>query len=707
MLSVGGAIGAGSYLPAPGPEAVVRPTPQEYAASVLADDDVIDLSSALNEVGGDRYEIDYLLKESGGVTLLGQNGEQNLTGYVYCEVPDPVYIELWEEALANWEAVLTVGAEDVDYPYEVDGETIAIDDLYLYFGFSDSYGNATTLGSSINGGYCRSDGLGLPATGSLVFNAGYFTADPTETVRTVFYNTALHEMAHALGYNLSFMNKLGLVERSFDAPYDLTSLVTGGSSYYYYVGEQGVAEYNALFPQLAELGANDRFAMETYSTSGSFGTHPSSIYATYFFNYNQRDGMNYAISGSYRATISSMTLAVLQDLGYQVDRDFADPISSPAPVELEALPTDQGVYLEWKSSKGATNSETTFMPTYTVQRCDITSEPSVDERIWVDVAEGVDDTNYLDVTAEQGKTYLYRVAACNVRSNPEAGIFRAKEGDTISWESTPGTTANVYALTNNGNNKFVWSRVFQSQTESSWTVEPPENSTASTIYRVIIAGAAVAETEPSKAVAAVIPEAEERRVVEGGRTLLEAAENDDPDVEYWWDLSNSKESVEANYIQGSRELWFSTDDYKLQPGESFTVRSRTRENGKWSSTKTTTIVVEKSWPGFEVTALPFLDGQALRLTLESKLGRAASRWAIDWGDGSEIEVVDAAGFKLTSTHYYETGKASDYAVAFAIVDSNGLYYESEPFKAPIAPTLDDYWAELAVADELKLLEVFG
>ena len=173
---------------------------------ILIVDDVISTGAslaALETEGGsdgveDAYEFAYELQTSGPVRVLGQTGVQR-SSMTYCDVTDSVYLELWEKAIARWEEVITVGAEDIDYPYTVDGELVSIDDIFLYFGFSDSYSSESSLGSALNSGYYRDGGQGLAATGSLVFNAKYFVASPSEQGQNVFYNVALQEIAaHAV-----------------------------------------------------------------------------------------------------------------------------------------------------------------------------------------------------------------------------------------------------------------------------------------------------------------------------------------------------------------------------------------------------------------------------------------------------------------------------------------------------------------------------
>lgn len=466
--------------------------------------DVIDVSSAVSEqvASSEGYDIDYDLLESGNVRVLGQTGVQKVSTMTYCEVTDSIYIELWEKAISRWEEVIAEGVEDVVYPYAVDGqEGLVVDDLYLYFGFSDSFSSSSSLGSALNAGYYRDGGSGIAATGSLVFNANYFVANPSESIQTVFYNTALHEIGHSLGYNVTHLKALGLLESSSEAPYALDDVFTSPSTYWYYVGENGVEQYQQTYPDyfLAESTTQSAYLMETYTASGSYASHVSSILGTYYQYLNQRDGMTYAISPNFEATITNMTLGVLEDLGYTVDYDFADPIGSPSPEQLTSEAVGKSVVLNWTASAGDLSNSESGQARYQLERLDVTNQLAGGEEDWAVVATDVEGTSWIDSTVEAGHEYSYRVRACYIRSNEEVGVYRAQAGDTITWESDESKFT-IYALVNNGSDMVGWTRVVSSTSNKSWTVtelsKTPEDGT--TLYRVVAVGAILTETEASK-----------------------------------------------------------------------------------------------------------------------------------------------------------------------------------------------------------------
>ena len=453
----------------------------------------------------DPYNLEYILLESGNVSYLGQNGMSRYQNMTYSAVPDQVYIELWEQAIARWEQVFSVGQEDVVYPYAVNETTIEVDDCLLFFGFTDSYESSSSLGSAINAGYYRNGGSGTAATGSLVFNAKYFTSNPSENLQKIFYNTALHEIGHSLGYNVTHFRQTNLIVSSTDAPFGLDSTFATSSgaqnSYWFYVGERGVAKYLETYPAtFTALGQPNNFPMETYIANGSYGAHPSSALSTYFLYLNQRDGMNYAISANYDATITPMTLAVLEDMGYSVNYDYADPIGTAAPDELAAETRGATVILTW-------NATTSAVSTYDLERMDLTA----DEPQWSVIATDVDELRYVDVTADPAREYAYRVRATNLTTRDEVADFRVQPNETITWEKGDAVRFTIYTLTHDSSDRLAWTRKVQSTEETSWTADVEYE----TIARVIALNVVRDQTENSRPVDVSFAQNADQYVPEG------------------------------------------------------------------------------------------------------------------------------------------------------------------------------------------------
>ncbi len=450
----------------------------------------------------DRFDIELEVLESGAARYATQTGVRYSTSTSYCAVPDPVYLDLLDRALARWEEAIAEGLPDVDGVPNAsesgDEMSRTVDDILVTFGFSDSYASASAgLGSAYDYAWRRDDGEGLPATGSLVFNVKYFTANPSETVRNVFYNTALHELGHALGYNLTTLKAEGLVVESSEAPFGLDDLFNS-RDYWVYVGENGVANWRATYPSELTDRSPLGFAMETASASGTFGTHPSAVYGTFYANVGGRDGMTYSISTSYEATITATTLGVLEDLGYSVDYDFADSINSASPTSLTAEVCGASVRLSWEKSTGdfAAKVSSATSATYTVERRNAADESGA----WTTIATGVVGTSYVDSKLEPGASYRYRVVANDVFSAVDVGLFEASAGERFSWDSD-GATFQVYALIGNGSNGVVWKSQGTTR-EQFWTANSfttaPKNG--ATLYRVVEIGAVIDATSPSRAI---------------------------------------------------------------------------------------------------------------------------------------------------------------------------------------------------------------
>lgn len=457
-------------------------------------------------VAEDRFDIELEVLESGAARYATQTGVRYSTSTTYCAVTDPIYLELLDRALTRWEEAIAEGLPDVEgVPSAATdgGETErVVDDIYITFGFSDSYASANAgLGSAYDYAWRRDGGEGLPATGSLVFNAKYFTANPSQTVQNVFYNTALHEIGHALGYNLTTLQAEGLVVESSDQPLALDDLFND-CNYWVYVGENGVENWLATYPSELTDRSPLGFVMETASASGTFGTHPSAVYGTFYANIGGRDGMTYSISTSYEATITATTLGVLEDLGYSVDYDFADAVDSPTPTSLTAEVSGASVRLTWEKSTGdfAAQVSSATPATYTVERRDASDENSV----WTAIATDVDGTSFVDASVEPGATYRYRVVANGVFSAVDVGLFEASAGERFSWESD-GALFQVYALVGNGSNGVVWKSQGTTR-ETSWRANgfaaAPGNG--ATIYRVVEVGSVVDATSPSRAISVEI-----------------------------------------------------------------------------------------------------------------------------------------------------------------------------------------------------------
>ena len=301
--------------------------------------------------------------------------------------------------------------------------------------------------------------------------------------------------------------------------------------------------------------ADGAFLMETFASSGSFGCHISSLYATYYLYLNQRDCMNYAISPNYEATITPVTLGIMEDLGYRVDYAFADALNSPVPTKVAAQSDGADVLLTWQKGSGDQSAEGSGAY-YTVERCVDDRALTHESRTWTVVADNLVGASYVDRSVKPNTNYLYRVYRNNVTAYSEICVTAAKEGDVISW--TPSASScRIYALVSRDSNKLAWTSVNLSVTDSSWTAEAltykPFEKTA--LYRICAKDSLIAQTAASRAARVTTEEFEAQHVQEGNAALLReicAAESEE--CEYWWDLTNARNQLRQFRPRTSRTL---------------------------------------------------------------------------------------------------------------------------------------------------------
>ena len=159
----------------------------------------------------------------------------------------------------------------------------------------------------------RPGAQGLPATGIMQFD----TADVARMVSEgTFTNVILHEMGHVIG--------IGTLWASF-------GLVTGaGTTNPQYVGVRGLARYQALVsPGSTPTGV----PMENVGDAGSRDAHwRESVFDNELMTSRaERPGVV--------MPISQLTVASLEDLGYRVNYEAADPYRLPSPLTAAAVAT--------------------------------------------------------------------------------------------------------------------------------------------------------------------------------------------------------------------------------------------------------------------------------------------------------------------------------------------------------------------------------
>lgn len=185
---------------------------------------------------------------------------------------------------ANYLSVLITG----DLPDEG-----AIDDIRIIALLEPIDGPFNVLGFAGPTAY-RSDGTFLPSQGEMTFD----TADAaTQVLDGTFTNTVVHEMIHALG---------------FGTIWDLLSLVTSGTELRF-TGDHAVTAYTAEFPGFAGLDPASAFGVPLESEGGHWSEE---LFTTEIMTPTLNEATDY---------MSSLTVASLEDLGYDTIFDIGNP----------------------------------------------------------------------------------------------------------------------------------------------------------------------------------------------------------------------------------------------------------------------------------------------------------------------------------------------------------------------------------------------
>ena len=242
---------------------------------------------------------------------------------------------LFEVAVNRWEEVIIGDLADA-------GD---VDDLFIEVNTSVTDGPGMTLASAGPRSFRANDLGGLPITGAI-------NIDPADiSVSQGFVETVVHEIGHILG--------IGTLWAAND-------LAQGqGSSSPVYTGENGVEEYNRLFPD--RNASNVPVEGFRRLDDGGFGNDPGSSdshwseaeLTTELMTPNATLGADFFPPGdNVFSPLSRLTIATLEDLGYEVSYlaadVFGDALIGPLPEDARASvnnrPFQIGVLLEDESS---------------------------------------------------------------------------------------------------------------------------------------------------------------------------------------------------------------------------------------------------------------------------------------------------------------------------------------------------------------------
>ena len=236
-------------------------------------------------------------------------------------------------AAAVWEGVITRGLPPRNIlasdewqcePGDPSLFGVHIDDLLVNIRLEPIDGPGTVLATA---GPCRvRRGSGLPYLGDVLFD----TADlPSMEQAGVLRDTALHEIAHVLGFGLGSLWD-GLLREPSVGPSG--ARVPGQDTHFR--GEAAIAAFDAVggsayagakVPVENDTGRYGRGALDTHWRESVFGEELMTTAVVL------ADGSE---------PLSLVTVAALEDLGYQVDRSRAQPYQLPSVSSLRQTASD-------------------------------------------------------------------------------------------------------------------------------------------------------------------------------------------------------------------------------------------------------------------------------------------------------------------------------------------------------------------------------
>jgi Leishmanolysin len=226
---------------------------------------------------------------------------------------DPIVEEAFEGARQRWQEVIRGDLPDLQlqFPFTCDGFELPaeIDDLIIFITTDPIDGREGILGSA---GPCliRGEGLPLPFAGRMIFDSADLLSF-AEIGR--LEEIVVHEMGHVLGVG-SLWGELDLL---LDPALD-----NSGSADTSFEGERAIAEFEAI-------GGTDydgrKVPVENTGGEGVANGHwRESVLG---------NEMMTPFMSQLEGQLSRVTIASLEDIGYEVSYDFADDYSWPPPNE--------------------------------------------------------------------------------------------------------------------------------------------------------------------------------------------------------------------------------------------------------------------------------------------------------------------------------------------------------------------------------------
>jgi hypothetical protein len=284
---------------------------------------------------------------NGTITIESNGGNAEIDVEVVCTVPTPtgnydIQFEfigpgmtqarraVFNEAAVLWSAVITGDLEDIPV---AEGELPAgtnvactfatpefvgiIDDLLIFATIAPIDGVGGILGQA-GPSFIRGSTDDLTIIGCMQFDSADVAALEAEGT---FNETILHEMGHVLGYGTLWEPSGSLNIDLLDEPCQSNPNATSGFN-----GAEAVIEFGVLLDEAGNPPAPANPPIENNYGPGTRCGH----WDEGFFDNELMTGFLGGVTSATVNPFSALTIASMEDMGYQVDYSEAEPYSIPA-----------------------------------------------------------------------------------------------------------------------------------------------------------------------------------------------------------------------------------------------------------------------------------------------------------------------------------------------------------------------------------------
>ena len=233
---------------------------------------------------------------------------------VWVGTPAAAHRTAVEQAVRQWEQILTTGLPDVDFsdnPRTCGGVlNDVVDDLRLFVSVQSIDGPRGTLAVA---GTCHSRGTsGLPISGYVRLDADDFQRLSADAMRVI----AAHEIGHGLGFSNGYFQRMGLMRKPSLPPY---SGIVFDPPDTHFAGERAITAFEMAGGASYTDG---KVPIENIMGAGSGDSHWRESVLDDELMTPRHDGDGDALS--------AITIGALADMGYHVDMSQAESYTLPS-----------------------------------------------------------------------------------------------------------------------------------------------------------------------------------------------------------------------------------------------------------------------------------------------------------------------------------------------------------------------------------------